>query len=110
MKIKQASVGTKVHGGVVVSESVYKAVKMIRILLVSRENTIENISISGDFFTQPYTGAISKLEESLKGIKLEEETLTDKLKEVFEVVGLVVMGAQQKDFVEAILKAKYEAG
>ncbi|MFC1802647.1 lipoate--protein ligase [Thermoproteota archaeon] len=108
MKVKQESVGTKVRGGLVVSESVHKADKMIRILLVSNEEAIENISISGDFFTQPYTGAIEKLEESLIGVKLEREALIKNVKEAFESIGLMVFGASQDDFVKAILKAKYE--
>jgi lipoate-protein ligase A len=110
MKAKQDSVGTKVHGGLVVSESVHKAMKMIRILLVSNEDTIEDISISGDFFTQPYTGAIEKLEAALKGAPLEKEALSLLMKEAFDQVGLMVMGAQQEDFVEAILKAKHQVG
>ena len=110
MKKKQTALGTKVHGGLVVSESIHKAGKMIRILLVSREDTIESISISGDFFTQPYTGAIQKLEEALKGTRLEKEALAERIKEAYESIGLMVMGAQQQDFVEAIMKAKYEAG
>jgi lipoate-protein ligase A len=110
MKVKQESVGTKVRGGLVVSESVHKANKMIRILLVSNEETIENISISGDFFTQPYMGALEKLEESLIGVKLEREELAKKVKESFESIGLMVFGASQDDFVKAILKAKYAAG
>jgi lipoate-protein ligase A len=110
MKAKQTSVGTKVHGGLVVSESVHKAGKLIRILLVSNEDSIENISISGDFFTQPYTGAIEKLEIALKGAPLEKEVLSARMKEAFGSIGLMVMGATQDDFVEAILKAKYVAG
>lgn len=110
MKAKQESVGTKVRGGLVVSESVHKAGKMIRILLVSNEEKIEDISISGDFFTQPYTGAIEKLEEHLKGSKLEKEALALRVKEAYESIGLMVFGAQQEDFVEAILKARHETG
>ena len=110
MKAKQESVGTKVRGGLVVSESVHKAGKLIRILLVSNEDTIENISISGDFFTMPYTGAIQKLEDALKGAKLEKEALSLRIKEAYESIGLMVMGAQQEDFVEAILKARHETG
>jgi lipoate-protein ligase A len=107
MKVNQDSVGTKIHGGLVVSESVYKAGKMIRILLVSNEENIENISISGDFFTQPYTGSIEKLEEYLKGTKLEKKALTLRLKEAYDSIGLMVFGANQEDFIKAILKAKY---
>lgn len=110
MKKKQSSVGTKVHGGLVVSESIHKAGKLVRILLVANEDRIEEISISGDFFTQPYTGAIQKLETALKGAPLEKYGLAERMKEAFESIGLMVMGATQDDFVEAILKAKHETG
>jgi hypothetical protein len=83
---------------------------MIRILLVSNEDVIHDISISGDFFTQPYTGAIEQLEEKLKGAKLEKDVLSARVKEAYESIGLMVFGAQQEDFVEAILKARHEAG
>ena len=110
MKAEQEASGTKVRGGLVVSESLHKAGKLIRILLVSNEESIENISISGDFFTQPYTGAVEKLEELLVGAELNKEALTKRIKESFEKIGLMVFGASQEDFVEAILKAKYETG
>ena len=110
MKAKQEAVGTKVRGGLVVSESIHKAGKLIRILLVSNEESIENISISGDFFTQPYTGAVEKLEESLVGVELTKDALSVRIKEVYETIGLMVFGASQDDFVKAILKAKYETG
>lgn len=110
MKAKQEATGTKVRGGLVVSESVFKAGKLIRILLVSNEESIENISISGDFFTQPYMGAIEKLEESLIGAELTKDALLARIKEAFESIGLMVYGATQEDFAEAILKARYETG
>lgn len=110
MKVEQKASGTKVRGGLVVSESIHKAGKMIRILLVSNEEFIENISISGDFFTQPYTGAVEKLEESLIGAELTKEALSARVKDAYESIGLMVFGASQEDFVEAILKAKYETG
>ena len=110
MKVDQDAVGTKVRGGLVVSESIHKAGKLIRILLVSNEEKIENISISGDFFTQPYTGAVEKLEETLVGTELTKEDLSKRIAEAYESIGLMVFGASQEDFVEAILKAKYETG
>jgi lipoate-protein ligase A len=108
MKVKQQAEGTKVHGGLMVSESVHKAGKIVRILLVSREDKVQDINISGDFFTQPYVGAIEKLEESLKGVKLEREALSLRIKEAYRSIALRVFGAQPEDFVEAILKAKLD--
>ena len=110
MKVKQDSIGRKVRGGLVVSEAVHKAGKMIRIILVANDNHIDSISISGDFFTQPYIGTIEELEDSLRGVKLEKESISERIKETFESTGLMVFGAQKEDFTEAIMKAKHETG
>jgi lipoate---protein ligase len=110
MKTEKGSYGTKVRGGLVVSEAVHKVRKMIRILLVSNENKIEDIVISGDFFTQPYTGPIKQLERSLIGTKLDQESLENKVNETFETLKLRVLGADKEDFVQAILKTKHEIG
>jgi lipoate-protein ligase A len=110
MKVEQDAIGTKVRGGLVVSESIHKAGKLIRILLVSNEDKVENISISGDFFTQPFTGAVHQLEESLLGVELTKEALSVRIRETFEKIGLIVFGASQEDFVKAILKAQFKTG
>jgi lipoate-protein ligase A len=97
---------TKIRGGVNVTESIYKAGKMIRIILVSEENVVSAISISGDFFTVPYEGAIEKLEKDIIGTRLEMDALKKQIEDSFKTIGLVTMGATQQDFVEAIIKAK----
>jgi lipoate-protein ligase A len=98
----------KVRSGVIVSEAVHKANKMIRVTLVAEEGAVGGISISGDFFTQPYVGAIASLEEALQGTPLNEDALKEKVGEAFEELGLVLLGATQKDIVTAIMKAKVE--
>ncbi|OGD58095.1 hypothetical protein A3K78_00560 [Candidatus Bathyarchaeota archaeon RBG_13_52_12] len=98
--------GAKVKEGVTVLESVYKAGKMVRVTVVARDNKIDGISISGDFFTQPFMGAISKLEGALVGVELEEAPLLSAVSEVFAATGIKVLGAASEDFVAAILKAK----
>ncbi|MCK4900168.1 MAG: hypothetical protein KAS38_15415, partial [Anaerolineales bacterium] len=100
------SQSTKIRGGIGVHEATYKAGKMVRITMVSIENTIERISISGDFFTQPYLGAISQLEDALKGASLEKPALQERMTTAFQSIGLRTLGASPDDFVEAILKAK----
>jgi lipoate-protein ligase A len=96
----------KVRGGVSVSEAVHKAGKMIRVILVSKDDRIAGISISGDFFTQPYVGGISGLEERLVGTPLDEDALAEAVACAFQELGLTVFGASQEDFVETVMKAK----
>jgi len=98
--------GAKIRNGVTVYEAVHKADKMIRVTMVVVDDKIDGISISGDFFTQPYIGAISTLEEELIGTSLEEETLKENIREAFTRTGLKTFGATPQDFAEAILKAK----
>ncbi len=98
--------GTKVREGVSVLESVYKAGKMVRVTLVSHDNRIEGISISGDFFTKPFIGAVDRLEKALIGVEIEEPTLKAAISKAINDSGMRVLGATPDDFVAAIIKAK----
>ncbi len=102
--------GVKVRGGVSVSEAVHKAGKLIRVVLVSEEGRIAGISISGDFFTQPYLGGITGLEERLLGTPLDEGALKEAVASAFKELGLAVFGASQEDFVKTVMKARPAEG
>jgi lipoate-protein ligase A len=95
----------KIHSGVTVSEAVHKADKLIRITLVRREDIIDGISISGDFFTQPFLGAITEIEKSLYGAKLEGTILQNRVENTFKKLGINVYGFTQEDLVKTIIKA-----
>jgi len=110
MKTGGGARGAKVRGGVTVSEAVHKAGKLVRVVLVSEEDRVASVSISGDFFTQPYTGAVEELERHLAGARLTEDDLAQRVKEAFESTGMMVFGASQEDFVKTILKARFESG
>lgn len=58
------------------SHNIYKSQKLIRIVLEydERENTIDSITISGDFFLYPEE-ALEALEVQLIGTKLERDIL-----------------------------------
>ena len=60
--------------------NVYKSQKLIRIALEydERENTINSITISGDFFLYPEE-ALETLEAHLIGAKLERDTLKQEI-------------------------------
>jgi hypothetical protein len=62
------------------ARNVYKSQKLIRIMLEydETENTIDWITIAGDFFVYPEE-ALERLEADLIGIKLEKETLKQKI-------------------------------
>jgi hypothetical protein len=105
-ELKEDIWATKVRGGITVSEVIHKAGKLIRMTVVSEENVIRGIGISGDFFTIPYMGVISSLEESLVGVKLEKSDLINAINSAYEDIGLTVYGAKKEDFVEALLKVK----
>jgi lipoate-protein ligase A len=98
--------GTKIRSGVTLCEATYKAEKLIRITMEIHENKVSEISISGDFFTQPYLGIISYIENKLKGVTLDEEELTNTFREAFNEQNLKVYGAKANDFVKAILMAR----
>jgi lipoate---protein ligase len=62
------------------AHNVYKSQKLIRIMLEydEIENTINWITIAGDFFVYPEE-ALESLEVSLIGTKLEKDTLKQKI-------------------------------
>ena len=96
----------KVKEGVRICEGVYKARKLIRVTMETVEDRIGDISISGDFFTEPHIGAIEKLEQSLVGVSLDKVALRERILMCFDSLGLSVVGGGVDDFVEAILVAK----
>jgi len=96
---------TKVREGVTVQEAVHKANKLIRVTLVSLNDRIHRISISGDFFTKPYVGPISRIEEALSGENLNRKSLKEKIERILKEKDLKIFGATPEDLTTAILKA-----
>jgi lipoate-protein ligase A len=106
-KVKTRSV--KVRGGVTLCQADYKADKLIRIVLELAEDKIREVSISGDFFTQPYRAALGEVEKRLTGLKATKPELEDALTDAFKELGIQIYGAKPNDFAQAILKAKEKA-
>lgn len=84
------------------ASNVYKSQKLIRISLKYDENnnTIQSISITGDFFIHP-EDAVERLERSLTGVKLDEESIMRTINKSLE--GYEVFGFDSKSMTEAIL-------
>ncbi len=96
----------KVKEGVHICEGLYKAQKLIRITMEMADDRIGDISISGDFFTEPYTGIMEKLEQSLVGVPLDKGKLQQRIQTCLDKLGVTVIGATVDDFAKAILVAK----
>lgn len=84
------------------ASNVYKSQKLIRVSLKYDENnnTIQSISITGDFFIHP-EDAVERLERSLTGVKLDEESIMRTINKSLE--SYEVFGFDSKSMTEAIL-------
>jgi lipoate-protein ligase A len=89
------------------SHNVYKSQKLIRIILDydETENTINSITISGDFFVYPEE-ALEALEAHLIGTKLERDTLEQDIDKYLK--NCKVYGFDSISLTEAILGCKTE--
>ncbi|MEM3522627.1 MAG: lipoate protein ligase C-terminal domain-containing protein [Candidatus Bathyarchaeia archaeon] len=78
--------------------------KLIRVnYMLNNSKKILNIKITGDFFLHPEE-SIEELENNLKGLKVDELELEKAIQDFFKK-GHILIGAEPKDFVIAILKA-----
>ena len=89
------------------THNVYKSQKLIRIWLEydETENTINSITISGDFFLYPEE-ALETLETRLIGTKLERDTLKQEIDMCLK--NSEVYGFDSISLTEAILGCKTE--
>jgi hypothetical protein len=85
--------------------NVYKSQKLIRIMLEydETENTINWITIAGDFFLYPEE-ALETLEAGLIGIRLDRETLKQEIDNCLK--NSEVYGFDSTSLTEAILGCK----
>ncbi|MFQ6136084.1 MAG: lipoate--protein ligase [Candidatus Hydrothermarchaeales archaeon] len=92
----------KIAEGVHVVESAYKSPGgLIRTTLRTRDDVIEDILISGDFFIYP-PEALEKLSEALKGGKLEEKDILARLDKFFSTNDVQTPGVGHEDILNAI--------
>ena len=83
----------------------YKAAKgLINVSLAFRSDRIEELKISGGFILHP-DNAVQELERGLRGEALDQETLQNKIEELFAVKGIQAVGVLPEDFARAIMLA-----
>ncbi len=97
---------TKISGNVAIIESSYKAQKLIRITMRVIDDKIDEISLTGDFFTHP-CDALVKIEDALVGAKIDKVGLVERLNIVFSTNGIRIDGATIEDIAESIVSAKH---
>jgi lipoate-protein ligase A len=95
----------KIAHEVKVVEVDHKAGKLVRISAETKGDEILDIRITGDFFTIPKE-AIFRLEDNLRGIRLDEETLRAKVLRFYEAEKPEMPGVGPEDIVQALLKVK----
>jgi len=84
--------GDKVPGG-----------KLIRVAIEEKDNIIQEIAITGDFFYPEE--AFPQFEQALTGIKIDEEAIREAVSFAYKRLEIVSVGIEPEDFVEAIMHA-----
>ncbi|MEM2901002.1 MAG: lipoate protein ligase C-terminal domain-containing protein, partial [Thermoplasmata archaeon] len=104
-KISKNAKATKISSRVSVIEYNYKSQKLLRITVRIKDDVIDEISISGDFFAFPID-SITTIEEELIGTKVESNILTEQLKKIFSKNKIRIEGTSEADIARAIVQAK----
>jgi lipoate-protein ligase A len=95
----------KIAHEVKVIEADHKAGKLIRVRAETKGDEVIDIRITGDFFSIPKE-AIFRLEDALRGKRLEEETLRVAIKRFYDVEKPEMPGVGPEDLIQALLKVK----
>lgn len=86
----------------------FKAPKgLIKIELELADDSISQVSISGDFFMYP-EDALERLEQALVGVKVNMESLLAAVQRFYNSTGVKTPMVEPEHWVEAILRAAGE--
>ena len=97
--------GLKIAEGVRVVEGAYKAPGgLIRATAVVREDRIDDVSLSGDFFFYP-PDDLSRLEAALRGAPFHERALAERIEDFFHRRSVQVPSVSPADFAQAVVGA-----
>ena len=100
----------KIAHGVSLRRVDRKAGKLLRITLLAREGRIEEVEISGDFFTQPFGGHLGELERELVGTRVDPESVQAVVSRWERTYSVKLLGIGQPDLVSAIVEAGSDSG
>lgn len=92
----------KIHADVHVAESTYKAPGgLVRVTARLREGRIDDLTISGDFTVLPAL-APAAVEQALRGLPLDAETLQSRIAEVYRALAVQSPGLSADDLARAV--------
>jgi len=74
---------------------------LIRAVVLLGEEKIQNISLSGSIHCVP-VGIVEEMESSLKGIRVDEGVIAEKIRSFFQKPRVQIAGAAPEDFLRAI--------
>jgi len=95
--------GVKIHEDARVAEAALKAPGgLIRVTARLREETIDDVTLSGDFTLMP-AHALSALKRSLIGLRLDREAVAARLGQVYTAEAIRSPGVTPEHFTEAVL-------
>ncbi|WP_455143473.1 lipoate--protein ligase family protein [Candidatus Hodarchaeum mangrovi] len=95
----------KIHSSAHVVQGTYKSTGgLIQVICEFRDTILNDILISGDFWIYPDT-VLPLLEQFLKGIDLQQGTLTDKIENFLQNNHCETPGTNAKDLSQAIINA-----
>jgi lipoate-protein ligase A len=100
----------KIAHGVTLRRVDRKAGKLLRVTLLAREDRIQEVGISGDFFTQPFSGHLGELEQALAGARLDPLELRSILSDWERRFQVKLIGIGLDDLVSAIMEAGSDPG
>jgi len=83
--------------------------KMIKVQLTEKDNRIQKIKVTGDFFLHPEE-LIDQLEEALTQCLLNESGLTEHVRTFMEKREATLLGASPEDFARCIMMAGEKVG
>ncbi|MDI6917111.1 MAG: lipoate protein ligase C-terminal domain-containing protein [Thermoplasmatales archaeon] len=90
------------RNGILSAEYKVEGGKLLKCTLNVDSNIISSIKITGDFFMYPEE-KIESLEQMLTGVKMDEESIREKMNDFFKT-DVQVVGADAEDFVRLIMR------
>jgi len=82
---------------------------LIRAVVLSRENKISDIILTGDFHPRPHT-VLAEMEAALRGAPAQADEIKKRIEEIYRRPGVEISGTTPEDFINAVIGALEMAG